>query len=478
MALHRAPSNCKILSMKNKSSLNFISYLAEFLDITGVITISFIVHQIYLEGIPVSREYLISFILTAFLILFIFPNFGIYKSWRGRSKLERARSITIAWATVVLTLVVLSTMLKLTVYYSRVWFYSSSIISVIYLIFYRHILDIALNIARRSGWNHKNVVIFGAGALGNTVASRITEEDWTGFQIKAFFDDDESKTGTILNHIPILSASSISSYIDQNDILELWITLPLRNEARVKELLHELRHLTISIKYIPDIFGFNLLNQEVSEIAGVPILQLNGTPIQGINRVIKEIEDKVFSFFILLLVSPIMLVIAIAIKLESKGPILFKQRRHGWNGDEIKVYKFRSMRVHNEDEGKVTQATRNDDRVTKVGRFIRKTSLDELPQFFNVLQGRMSIVGPRPHALAHNEEYKDRVEYYMQRHKVKPGITGWAQVNGLRGETDTIEKMTKRVEYDLFYIENWSLWFDIRIIAKTILTGFIDDNAY
>ena len=236
--------------------------------------------------------------------------------------------------------------------------------------------------------------------------------------------------------------------------------------------------LTISIKYIPDIFGFNLLNQEVSEIAGVPILQLNGTPIQGINRVIKEIEDKVFSFFILLLVSPIMLVIAIAIKLESKGPILFKQRRHGWNGDEIKVYKFRSMRVHNEDEGKVTQATRNDDRVTKVGRFIRKTSLDELPQFFNVLQGRMSIVGPRPHALAHNEEYKDRVEYYMQRHKVKPGITGWAQVNGLRGETDTIEKMTKRVEYDLFYIENWSLWFDIRIIAKTILTGFIDDNAY
>ncbi len=478
MALHRATSNCKILKMKNKSSLNFISYLAEFLDIAGVITISFIVHQIYLEGIGVSREYLLSFILTAFLILFIFPNFGIYKSWRGRSKLERARSITVAFAAVILTLIVISTMLKLTVYYSRVWFYSSSIISVLYLIFYRNLLDIALNIARRSGWNHKNIIVFGAGVLGTTVANRITDEDWTGFQIKAFFDDDENKTGSNINNIPVLNSKDISQYIEDNDVVELWITLPLRNEARVKELLHELRHLTISIKYIPDIFGFNLLNQEVSEIAGVPILQLNGTPIQGMNRVLKEVEDKVFSFFILLLVSPIMLIIAIAIKLESKGPILFKQRRHGWNGDEIKVYKFRSMRVHNEDDGKVTQATKNDNRVTKVGKFIRKTSLDELPQFFNVIQGRMSIVGPRPHALAHNEEFKDRVNYYMQRHKVKPGITGWAQVNGLRGETDTVEKMARRVEYDLFYIENWSLWFDIRIIFMTILTGFTDKNAY
>lgn len=478
MALHRAPSNCKILKMKNKPSLNFISYLAEFLDIAGVIAISYTVHQIYLEGIPVSREYLISFILTAFLILFIFPNFGIYKSWRGRSKLERARLITVAFAAVILTLIVTSTMLKLTVYYSRVWFYSSSVISIFYLIFYRNFLDIALNIARRSGWNHKNIIVFGAGNLGTTVANRITNEDWTGFQIKAFFDDDQSKTNTNINNIPVLSAKDISQYINKNDIVELWITLPLRNEARVKELLHELRHLTISIKYIPDIFGFNLLNQEVSEIAGVPILQLNGTPIQGINRVLKEVEDKVFSFFILLLVSPIMLIIAIAIKLESKGPILFKQRRHGWNGDEIKVYKFRSMRVHNEDDGKVTQATKNDNRVTKVGKFIRKTSLDELPQFFNVIQGRMSIVGPRPHALAHNEEFKDRVNYYMQRHKVKPGITGWAQVNGLRGETDTVEKMARRVEYDLFYIENWSLWFDIRIIFMTVLTGFTDKNAY
>ncbi len=478
MALHRAPSECKILRMKNRSSLNFISYLAEFLDIAGVITISFIIHQIYLKGIPVSREYLFSFILTAFLILFIFPNFGVYKSWRGRSKLERARSITIAWAAVILTLVVISTMLKLTIYYSRVWFYSSSMVSLIYLIFYRNLLDIALNMARRSGWNHKHIVIFGAGALGNTVAGRITSEDWIGFQIKAFFDDDEKKAGTKINSIPVLSAKDISKYLEENDILELWITLPLRNETRVKELLHELRHLTISIKYIPDIFGFNLFNQEVSEIAGVPILQLNGTPIQGMNRVLKEVEDKVFSFLILTLVSPIILIIAIAIKIESKGPILFKQRRHGWNGDEIKVYKFRSMFVHNENGDKVTQATKNDNRITKVGRFIRKTSLDELPQFFNVIQGRMSIVGPRPHALAHNEEFKDRVKYYMQRHKVKPGITGWAQINGLRGETDTLEKMTRRIEYDLFYIENWSLWFDIRIIFMTVLTGFTDENAY
>ena len=172
------------------------------------------------------------------------------------------------------------------------------------------------------------------------------------------------------------------------------------------------------------------------------------------------------------------LIIAIAIKLTSPGPVIFKQKRHGWDGRPIKVYKFRSMKIHQELDGKVTQAKQNDERITRLGAFLRKTSLDELPQFFNVLQGKMSIVGPRPHAIEHNELYKDQVEKYMLRHMVKPGITGWAQINGLRGETDTLEKMQKRVEYDLYYIENWSVWLDLKIIILSVFKGFINKNAY
>jgi putative colanic acid biosynthesis UDP-glucose lipid carrier transferase len=213
-------------------------------------------------------------------------------------------------------------------------------------------------------------------------------------------------------------------------------------------------------------------------VAGLPIIDLNASPIVGVNRFIKELEDKVLSLLILIIISPIVLLIAIGVKLSSPGPVIFKQNRHGWDGRPIKVYKFRTMEVHEECEGQVTQACKYDVRVTKFGAFLRRTSLDELPQFFNVLQGRMSIVGPRPHAIEHSNQYKDQIDAYMLRHKVKPGITGWAQVNGWRGQTDTLEKMKKRVEYDLYYIENWTVWLDLKIIFMSLFTGFVHKNAY
>jgi len=193
---------------------------------------------------------------------------------------------------------------------------------------------------------------------------------------------------------------------------------------------------------------------------------------------VKWFEDRIVASLILVLISPILLGVALAVKFTSKGPIIFKQKRHGWNGEEIEVYKFRSMYVHDESKGHVTQAKKGDSRITPLGAFLRRSSLDELPQFVNVLQGRMSIVGPRPHAVAHNMQYRELIPRYMLRHKVKPGITGWAQVNGLRGETDTVEKMEARVQADLFYIENWSLWFDLRIIFLTVFKGFFNTNAY
>jgi putative colanic acid biosynthesis UDP-glucose lipid carrier transferase len=220
------------------------------------------------------------------------------------------------------------------------------------------------------------------------------------------------------------------------------------------------------------------MHAKMQEIKGMPVFSVFDTPLSSkSSQVLKRIEDVLLSIIILVLISPILLVIAIAIKLTSKGPVIFKQKRYGLNGKEIKVYKFRSMTT--QDNGTVVkQATKNDSRITPLGAFLRKTSLDELPQFINVLQGKMSIVGPRPHAVAHNEEYRKIVPKYMQRHLVKPGITGWAQINGWRGETDSLEKMEKRIEFDLHYINSWNLWLDIKIILLTVFKGFINKNAY
>jgi putative colanic acid biosynthesis UDP-glucose lipid carrier transferase len=272
--------------------------------------------------------------------------------------------------------------------------------------------------------------------------------------------------------------ANIRAYIKDNNTDQLWIAMPLRMEADVRSILNELRHETIDIRYVPDLFGMRMINQSITDIAGLPVISFSATPMVGGNRLVKALEDRVLSLIILLLISPLLALIAIGVKVSSPGPVLFKQARHGWDGKIIKVYKFRSMKVHQEESGKITQASKNDSRITPFGAFLRRTSLDELPQFFNVLQGKMSIVGPRPHAVEHNEQYKEQIDQYMLRHKVKPGITGWAQINGLRGETDTLEKMEKRIEYDLFYIENWSLWFDLKIILLTIFKGFSGKNAF
>lgn len=252
----------------------------------------------------------------------------------------------------------------------------------------------------------------------------------------------------------------------------------MSSHPRILKLLDDLKDTTASIYFVPDIFVTDLIQGRVSDVNGIPVVSVCETPFNGIDGVIKRTADILFSLFVLILISPILLGIAIAVKVTSPGPIIFKQRRYGLDGQQILVYKFRSMTV-TEDGHTVTQATKNDQRITPLGAFLRKTSLDELPQFINVLQGRMSVVGPRPHAVAHNEEYRKLIKGYMVRHKVKPGITGWAQVNGFRGETDTLEKMEQRVHYDLEYLRNWSPRLDMLIVAKTAwLTIVGQDGAY
>lgn len=247
--------------------------------------------------------------------------------------------------------------------------------------------------------------------------------------------------------------------------------------GKLMKLLAELTDTTCSVSLIPDIFTFNILQSRTEEIHGIPVVPLFETPLNGINMIFKRLEDIIFSIAILTLISPVLLVIALAVKISSPGPIIFKQTRYGMDGKAIKVWKFRSMKVMENDEV-VVQATKNDIRVTSVGSFLRRTSLDELPQFVNVLTGSMSIVGPRPHAVAHNEQYRKLIQGYMLRHKVKPGITGLAQIKGWRGETDTLDKMEKRIECDLEYIRTWSLFLDVKIIFLTIFKGFISKTAY
>jgi len=326
--------------------------------------------------------------------------------------------------------------------------------------------------------SRRTAVIVGASALGVKVARALHEGQRAGVDFVGYFDDrsdgrlDAAAKARILGTL-----ADVAAYTGEHGIREVYITLPLGSQPRIVALLEELQGTTASLFFVPDVFGISIIQGRLQDMNGVPVVGICETPFTGTNELVKRMSDLILSVLIVVLISPLLLAIAIGIKLSSPGPVIFKQRRNGLDGDEILVYKFRSMTTV-EDGPVVRQATRNDPRITRFGAILRRTSLDELPQFFNVLQGTMSIVGPRPHAVTHNAEYRQIIKAYMVRHKVKPGITGWAQVNGQRGETDTIEKMRTRVEYDLEYLRNWSLALDLRIIVSTVRLLFFDRHAY
>ena len=319
----------------------------------------------------------------------------------------------------------------------------------------------------------KTAVVAGANDLGRRLAERIRGTPLLGQRFVGYFDDRSAgRIGeTVLGPI-----ASLADFVRANSIDVLYIALPMASQPRILRLLEELRDTTTSIYFVPDIFVFDLIQARVDSIGDLPVVAVCETPFFGFNGLVKRASDYVLAALILVLISPLLLAIAIGVKLSSPGPVLFRQHRYGVDGRKILVYKFRSMSVA-EDGDVVTQAKRNDSRVTRFGAFLRRTSLDELPQFINVLQGRMSVVGPRPHAVAHNELYRKLIRGYMIRHKVRPGITGLAQVNGYRGETDTVDKMKARIDYDLAYLRNWSLALDVRIILKTAVV-LLHKNAY
>jgi putative colanic acid biosynthesis UDP-glucose lipid carrier transferase len=313
------------------------------------------------------------------------------------------------------------------------------------------------------------VLLVGDNGLVTHLFDKINHNPWLQEKAIGRIEVNDSDDNSDRSTVPVLGKpADIAEVVRQNKVKTVYIAVSLSKSHLVESIYNELVNENVDIHWAPDIFSMDLINHSVKEMAGIPLLTLSESPLIGNHRLFKAIEDRLLGLILLILLSPLMLLVGISIRLGSEGPAIFKQKRTGWDGRDFYIWKFRSMKIHQEGDGEVSQASRDDERFTGIGKFIRKTSIDELPQLFNVLSGKMSLVGPRPHAIEHNKTYAERIDAYLARHRIKPGITGLAQVNGFRGETDTLDKMEIRVQYDMQYINNWSFWLDIKILLMTL----------
>lgn len=400
-------------------------------------------------------------IISAALFLLVAEFRSVYRSARLEGYLQIAGKIIGSWLIVAFLLIALAFLTKSSSVFSRVIIAGWLVITPALLITGRLVIYLGLRFMRSQGANARTYIIFGSIENGQLLQQKINQTPWTGL----------THTSTTENYDELVER------INKKHIDYVFITNAENSPEITRKVIAGLSDSTASVYIVPQLFLYNAFDAGWVTLGNTPMITVNDHPFYGSYWLLKKLEDLVLGYLIFLLTLPLMILIAIAIKMGSEGPVLFRQRRYGLNGEVIQVLKFRTMKTM-DDGAVVVQASKDDPRITPLGRFLRKTSLDELPQFWNVLQGTMSIVGPRPHAIAHNEEYRQLIEGYMLRHKVKPGITGWAQVNGLRGETDTLDKMKSRIDYDLYYINHWSIWFDIKIIFMTIINGFTSRAAY
>lgn len=417
--------------------------------------------------------------LIGFFCFFAEAN-DLYRSWRIASLQREIERLWLAWIWGVFCLLLLSFFTTtVSVPSTRgiiFWFGLTPFV----LTFSRVALRLLLRTVRSQGRNQRSAVIAGAGDLGTRIANIIGQSLWMGVQVVGFYDDVKPSGFRPPSNPSVKVEGNLEDLVQiarDGKIDLIYMALPQRAEKRMRAIIDKLADTTVSLYVVPDLFIFDLLHGRWFDLNGVPIVSVFETPFYGIDGWLKKAEDFVLGAFISGLTLIPMALIALGIKLTSPGPVFFRQRRYGLDCKEIEVWKFRTMNVC-EDDSNVIQAKKFDPRVTRFGAFLRKTSLDELPQFLNVLQGHMSIVGPRPHAVVHNEHYRQLIQGYILRHKVKPGITGLAQIKGWRGETDTLEKMTRRVEFDLQYINSWSLLLDLKIVFTTFFQVFIKRNAY
>ncbi|KAB0640072.1 undecaprenyl-phosphate glucose phosphotransferase [Burkholderia latens] len=410
--------------------------------------------------------------------LMLFPTFGVYQSWRGRSLFRLAGQLALAWLIAQGGALVVTFTLHRSDTVSRLWFAYWTGMTGTALVVVRLAVHAMLRRLRHAGMNLRSVAVVGRGEYCRRVLGTIERAPASGFRAAAVFDADSAARGTVAGIPAFENEAAFIAYVRQQGMRELWLALPLSEERTILRFVSEFRDELVNIRFMPDVSTLSLFDSAMTDVLGVPAINLAASPLPPHALLSKEIFDRCFAACALVALLPVMLIIAIAVKATSRGPVFFRQRRKGADGRVFRIYKFRTMRLHAEQPGVVVQATRNDARITPLGRFLRRTSLDELPQFINVLLGDMSVVGPRPHALEHDELYRKVVDRYIQRYRIKPGMTGWAQVNGYRGETDRIEKMQGRVEHDLYYLQNWSFGLDMRIVGATILKGFAGSNAY
>ncbi len=459
-----------------KNNINVFAAVYRTIDL---IVIQLTLHlAIYLHGAQYSKEYF-ELSLIAFIGFFLTAeSFALYRSWRAGYFKEIVFYAFLSWSLAAILVVTYLFFTKQSAEFSRLiivlWFGCAFTM----LILWRFLFNRFLARIRLKGLNTRSVAIIGVTKSGKRLAQQILENPETGYRLTAVFDDRVPERIEATYHAWL--EGTIKEGVERaknNEFDVIYIALPMIAEDRIKHILQMLGDTTANVQLVPDLFVYTLMNASMSHIGNIQTISVYDNPMRGGNAALKRCEDIIFSIGILAIIAIPLLIIAIAVKVTSKGPVIFKQNRYGLDGRKIKVYKFRSMTV-TENSDVVTQATKGDARITPLGAFLRRTSLDELPQFINVLQGKMSVVGPRPHAVAHNESYRKQVDFYMLRHKVRPGITGWAQVNGWRGETDTIDKMEMRIKYDLEYIRNWTLWLDVKIIIFTVFRSFNDKNAY
>lgn len=452
----------------------FAFVLRAFDPLTALL-VGLIAYRLYLGEFWPPERYVLFLSGAVLALVAIFPTFNLYEPQRGASLAHELRQLLVAWS--LMGALVGSAMFatKSAEAFSRVWVGLWLVASLFVTAGFRVAARVALRLLRRRGYNLRHVVIVGAGRLGRAIAEQLDLATWTGLNVIGFYDDDAATHGNSVAGHPVLgSADRLAEDGAILGIDQVWIALPLRAEARIRDILNILREHSVEVRFVPDIYGFHLLNHSLTDVAGLPVVSLTETPMSGMNRVIKAVEDYALAVLALACTAPLLLAVALGVRLSSRGPVLYKQNRVTWRGEQFAMLKFRTMPAHAEETSGPVWSRHGERRATRFGAFLRRFSLDELPQLLNVLRGEMSLVGPRPERPEFVSLFRKEIPGYMQKHLVKAGITGWAQVNDLRGDTD----LRTRIQFDLYYIENWSLWFDLRILTLTVWRVFSSRNAH
>jgi putative colanic acid biosysnthesis UDP-glucose lipid carrier transferase len=453
-------------------SYTWVAFLVRTLDALCVVACLWLVAGAFGSW---TFESTLAGVFAGVLFVTIAEQKGLYRSWRGASLKQEVGGVFVAWFVASAVTVFGAIAIEHPMIRERALLLPWLLLSPVVLVVWRFVVRQGLVSLRLVGFNTRTAAIFGANKLGLGLERALRNAPWMGLRFRGFYDDNQDEASGIK---VVGGLHEMVERARAGKIEIIYIALPMRAEEKIQEVATELTDTCAQVYVLPDLLIHSLLDAQYMTVAGIPMVNINASPFDSVGGMVKRLEDLVLGSVFLALAAIPMLAVAAAIRLTSNGPVIFKQRRYGLYGQVVRVWKFRTMTVCEDHDTPMVQARRGDVRVTRLGAFLRRTSLDELPQLINVLRGELSIVGPRPHPVALNEEYRKRIIGYMLRHKAKPGMTGWAQVNGWRGETDTVEKMKSRIEHDLNYIRNWSLWLDLRIIWRTLLVFWRDRNAY